>query len=214
MNNATDDVADETGPYPFGAGIEPNPKARYWQQRADFWMGHALRLGYAPPDDALAQQPAGVDLEQVDRTDRELLVEFIRICREHKPVGQWPGERLCSAIERVMQNEKPFRFIAEADMAPERGHNGRGGDADRPFSGPKRAQAQQPAAVDGAWETAPPDLYNEISSVLNKHSAESGSNTPDYVLAQFLLESMTAFNAATNRRDAHYNGSALAGGAK
>ena len=76
------------------------------------------------------------------------------------------------------------------------------------------ASPKQPAAVDGAWETAPPDLYNEISSVLNKHSAESGSNTPDYVLAQFLLESMTAFNAATNRRDAHYNGSAIAGDVK
>ncbi len=96
---------------------------------------------------ALRQQPAPVDLEQVGRTDRELLTEFIRICREHKPVGQWPGERLCAAIERVMQNEKPFRFIAEADMAPERGHNGRGGDADRPFSGPRCAAPHQPAKV-------------------------------------------------------------------
>lgn len=87
------------------------------------------------------------DLEQVDRTDRELLVEFIRICREHKPVGQWPGERLCTAIERMMEREKPFRFIAEADMAPERGHNGRGGDVDRPFSGPRRAAPNQPAPV-------------------------------------------------------------------
>lgn len=88
-----------------------------------------------------------VDLEQVDRTDRELLVEFIRICREHKPVGQWPGERLCTAIERMMEREKPFRFIAETDMAPERGHNGRGGDADRPLNGPRRAAPRQPAAV-------------------------------------------------------------------
>lgn len=96
---------------------------------------------------ALRQQPAPVDLEQVDRTDRELLTEFIRICREHKPVGQWPGERLCTAIERMMERDKLFRFIAEADMAPERGHNGRGGDADRPFSGPRRAEPQQPAPV-------------------------------------------------------------------
>lgn len=96
---------------------------------------------------ALRQQPAPVDLEQVDRTDRELLTEFIRICREHKPVGQWPGERLCAAIERVMEREKPFRFIDEADIAPERGHNGRGGDADRPFSGPRRAAPHQPAPV-------------------------------------------------------------------
>src|SRR5690606_8253896 len=79
---------------------------------------------------------------EFDGTDREVLREFIRICREHKPVGQWPGERVCKAIERAMANEKPFRFIAEADMAPEREPSMK--DADRMLSGPRRA-AQQPA---------------------------------------------------------------------
>lgn len=86
-----------------------------------------------------AQKP--VDVVDFAGTDAEVLREFIRLCREVKPVGLWPGERVCEAIERSMANERPFRFIAEADMAPERGHNGRGGDGDRVFSGPRRDAA-------------------------------------------------------------------------
>jgi hypothetical protein len=74
---------------------------------------------------------------EFDGTDREVLREFIRICREHKPVGQWPGERVCKAIERAMDNEKPFRFISEEDMAPEREPSMK--DSDRMLSGPRRA---------------------------------------------------------------------------
>lgn len=58
----------------------------------------------------------------------------------------------------------------------------------------------------GAWVAEPLGLYDELRSVLNRHSAENASNTPDYVLASFLLGSLDAFNNATNRRQSHYNG--------
>lgn len=90
---------------------------------------------------ALAQYPAAGAEMEFDGTDREVLREFIRICREHKPVGPWPGERVCKAIERAMDNEKPFRFIAEEDMAPEREPSMK--EADRMLSGPRRAAQQQ-----------------------------------------------------------------------
>lgn len=98
---------------------------------------------------ALSATPQAPQPVLDDGTDAEVLRDFIRLCREQKPVGQWPGERVCLAIERAMANERPFRFIAEADMAPERGHNGRGGDSDRIFSGPTR-QPQQ--AADDAFK--------------------------------------------------------------
>lgn len=50
----------------------------------------------------------------------------------------------------------------------------------------------------------PPDLGNEIRSVLNRHSAENVSNTPDYVLASFLMDCLTAFEAAVVTRDGWY----------
>jgi hypothetical protein len=42
-------------------------------------------------------------------------------------------------------------------------------------------------------------LEGELSSLLNKHSAENGSNTPDFILAEYLMGCLTAFNTATKK---------------
>jgi Lar family restriction alleviation protein len=39
-------------PHEFGAGILPNPKAKYWQERADFWREKAIELGWREYRDA------------------------------------------------------------------------------------------------------------------------------------------------------------------
>lgn len=44
-------------------------------------------------------------------------------------------------------------------------------------------------------------LRDEISDVINNNSAENGSNTPDFVLADYLTACLAAFDAATNARD-------------
>lgn len=44
----------------------------------------------------------------------------------------------------------------------------------------------------------------ELRSLLNRHSQENKSNTPDFILATYLLWCMTAFNQAVNDRDAWY----------
>lgn len=41
-------------------------------------------------------------------------------------------------------------------------------------------------------------LERELSSVLNKYSAENESNTPDFILAEYLLACLNAFNTANN----------------
>jgi hypothetical protein len=51
----------EDDPGEFGAGIQPNPKARYWQERADFWRNHAIALGYVADDGTQRYPPADVD---------------------------------------------------------------------------------------------------------------------------------------------------------
>jgi hypothetical protein len=50
----------------------------------------------------------------------------------------------------------------------------------------------------------PTDLEREIRQVLNRHSAENYSNTPDFVLANFLLRSMDAFTTAVKARDSWF----------
>lgn len=47
-------------------------------------------------------------------------------------------------------------------------------------------------------------LRDELAAILNMHCAENNSNTPDYVLAQFIGDSLDAFDRAVNARELHY----------
>lgn len=47
-------------------------------------------------------------------------------------------------------------------------------------------------------------LEQEVAEVLNVHSAENDSNTPDFILAQYLLGCLAAFNAAVQQRETWY----------
>lgn len=76
----------------------------------------AASLGEVLPDDA---------------TNLEVIQHFIHVGRTMQPIGHWPGERLYAAIERHLN--APHRFIAAEQMSERRGHNGRGGDEDKPL---------------------------------------------------------------------------------
>lgn len=45
-------------------------------------------------------------------------------------------------------------------------------------------------------------LRDELTDLLNKHSAETASGTPDFVLADFLLGCLAAWDESVPRRDA------------
>lgn len=47
-------------------------------------------------------------------------------------------------------------------------------------------------------------LRDEIRDLLNSRSKENGSDTPDWILAEFLLDSLEAFDRATNMRSRWY----------
>jgi hypothetical protein len=48
------------------------------------------------------------------------------------------------------------------------------------------------------------DLQREIAAALNRASAETESNTPDWILAQFLLSCLTAWNTGVQQRETWY----------
>ena len=48
-------------------------------------------------------------------------------------------------------------------------------------------------------------IKSEIEGILNKHCAENASNTPDFILAEYLIFCLGAFNKATVSRDKWYN---------
>jgi hypothetical protein len=44
----------------------------------------------------------------------------------------------------------------------------------------------------------------ELESLINKHRQESASNTPDFILAQYLSACLVAFNVAVQQRETWY----------
>ena len=48
------------------------------------------------------------------------------------------------------------------------------------------------------------DFRVELESVINKCSMEDGSNTPDSILAMYLVQSLQAFGTAVRNRDHWY----------
>lgn len=47
-------------------------------------------------------------------------------------------------------------------------------------------------------------LRTELQQLLNGYSAEKNSNTPDYLLAEFLERCLDAFDSAVRQRDQWY----------
>jgi hypothetical protein len=50
----------------------------------------------------------------------------------------------------------------------------------------------------------PSEFEKEIRAVINRHSAENFSNTPDFILAGFLMRCLDAWNAAVRARDSWF----------
>jgi len=48
------------------------------------------------------------------------------------------------------------------------------------------------------------DLRERISEAINCTSAENGSNTPDFILAEYLTDCLAAFDKATTRRTRYF----------
>lgn len=47
-------------------------------------------------------------------------------------------------------------------------------------------------------------LRVELSGLLNRYSAENASNTPDYILAKYMMACLMAYSEAVNDRDKWY----------
>ena len=47
-------------------------------------------------------------------------------------------------------------------------------------------------------------LLKELADVLNRNSAENASNTPDFILAKYLIFCLNAFNETIKLREAWY----------
>ena len=48
------------------------------------------------------------------------------------------------------------------------------------------------------------NFKKHLTELINRHSVENGSNTPDIILAEYLNSCLQAFNNAVNTRDKWY----------
>ena len=48
------------------------------------------------------------------------------------------------------------------------------------------------------------EFQNELTALIDRHSLENGSETPDFILAEYLQRCIWAWEAATNMRERWY----------
>lgn len=48
------------------------------------------------------------------------------------------------------------------------------------------------------------DFQDNLQTLINQHSQENGSNTPDFILASYLNDCLKAYNSAVTAREAWY----------
>lgn len=48
------------------------------------------------------------------------------------------------------------------------------------------------------------EFVDQLCDLLNRHSQENASNTPDFILAQYLVACLAAWNTATQQRETWY----------
>jgi len=48
------------------------------------------------------------------------------------------------------------------------------------------------------------EFRKDLAEVINRHSQENGSNTPDFILADYLCACLQAFNTASRDREKWY----------
>lgn len=81
-----------------------------------------------------------------------------------------------------------------------------------PAPTPLPAPLLKEVGIDEEEEPMPepqPDLRMELGRLLNRFSMENGSNTPDFILAGYLLNCLQAYDAAVAARDLWRGGARL-----
>jgi len=48
------------------------------------------------------------------------------------------------------------------------------------------------------------NLHSELANILNRYSCENESDTPDFILAEYLMNCLSAFELASNKREDWY----------
>lgn len=97
--------------------------------------------------------------------------------------GWAPGYNFhqCQSPKQLTDGEKEYFFVVEGDV----------------LSGIQDVEAEGIQRKEMTFE-------DEIKQTINKYSMENGSNTPDHILAEYLVRCLEAFNFAFRNREKWY----------
>ncbi|WP_162600755.1 hypothetical protein [Paraburkholderia sp. C35] len=73
--------------------------------------------------------------------------------------------------------------------------------ASNPAPNPSRTEIAAPASPLSGTDGA---LQAELERLLNEHSRENASNTPDFILAKYMISCLEAFEAASRERESWF----------
>ena len=62
----------------------------------------------------------------------------------------------------------------------------------------------EPDESDSSYEQRKNAFRTELTALINRYSMENGSDTPDFILEQYLIRCLEAFNEAIRRREQWY----------
>lgn len=80
----------------------------------------------------------------------------------------------------------------------------------RTCGGPQvRMMVAAALSAEGGTTTPRMSLEDEIAALLNRHSEEGESDTPDFVLAEYLMGCLEAFHHAVRERSRWYRAAAV-----
>lgn len=129
-----------------------------------------------------------------DELERLKLRQLVQRARSMAPYGADENGRptaLDSAVERLVHLSSYMRAIGREGI----GNSYADADA---IDTVLHALA---AAVSGGRTVS---LQNEVERAINRWSAENASNTPDWILAQFLMSCLDAWNTGVQQRETWY----------
>lgn len=67
---------------------------------------------------------------------------------------------------------------------------------------------------DANWQESREALKRDIEAAINRHSGESQSNTPDFLLAEYLMRCFDAFTMLSRARERWYGHELAIGGVR
>lgn len=73
---------------------------------------------------------------------------------------------------------------------------------DGPATGPNDEELK--IAVDQHEANSRAGFQRDLAVLINRYSRENGSNTPDFLLANYLMQCLDVWNDATHQRDKWY----------